>query len=211
MHTVRALLAAGLGGLLLAACTLAFLLSAAPAHARGSLEAEVLAEVNYARAHPQEYARKLERTASRGGVVGYSEIGNEDVDALAEAIDFLRRQRPLPPLKPSEGLSAAARAHAYTQGRTYEVGHVSPSGATLGQRLQAHGVWAGLAAEDISYGYEDPGEVVRQLIVDSGVPNRGHRDNIFGAHYQAAGVSCAPHRAWGSMCVIDFAGAFVKR
>jgi uncharacterized protein YkwD len=184
---------------------------AAPARAAEGLDARVLAEVNAAREHPQAYARKLERTAGRGGEVGYSEIGNEDVDALAEAIDFRRRQRPLPPLRPHEGLTAAARAHAYTQGRTFEVGHVSPSGATLSQRLQSHGVWAGLAAEDISYGYRDPAEVVRQLIVDSGVPGRGHRDNIFGAHYQAAGVACAPHREWGSMCVIDFAGAFVKR
>lgn len=204
MRLLRPVLVALAGALALAA-------AARPAQAAEGLEARVLAEVNYARQHPQEYARKLERTASRGGVVGYSEIGNEDVDALAEAIDFLRRQRPLPPLRPHEALSAAAKAHAYTQGRTYQVGHVSPSGATLGQRLQQHGVWAGLAAEDISYGYEDPAEVVRQLIIDSGVPNRGHRDNIFGAHYQAAGVACAPHRAWGAMCVIDFAGAFVKR
>jgi uncharacterized protein YkwD len=203
MRRVCAVLAAVLGGV--------FLLSSVPAQASGGLENRVLAEVNYARTHPREYARELRKQAYVGGVVGESEIGNEDVDALDEAITFLMRQAPLPPLKPSEALAAAARAHAYAQGRTYEVGHISPNGATLSQRLQAHGVWAGLAAENISYGYEDPREVVRQLIIDSRVPGRGHRQNIFGAHYQAAGVSCAPHREWGSMCVIDFAGAFVKR
>ncbi|MDB5475540.1 MAG: SCP-like extracellular [Phenylobacterium sp.] len=185
--------------------------AAKPAAAADGLEARVLAEVNYARGHPAEYARKLRKDAYVGGPIGYSEIGNEDVEALQDAIEFLMQQRPLPPLSPNQALAAAARAHASAQGRTYQVGHVSPGGQTLGQRLQAHGVWAGLAAEDISYGYRDPREVVRQLIIDSGVPNRGHRDNIFGAHYQAAGVSCAPHREWGSMCVIDFAGAFVKR
>lgn len=190
---------------------LSLMSSAQPAAASGGLEARVLAEVNYARTHPADYARELRKRAYVGGVVGSSEIGNEDVDALQDAIEFLMDQRPLPPLKPSEALAQAARAHASAQGRTYQVGHTSPGGQTLGQRLQAHGVWAGLAAEDISYGYRDPREVVRQLIIDSGVPNRGHRDNIFGAHYQAAGVSCAPHRQWGSMCVIDFAGAFVKR
>lgn len=185
--------------------------AAKPAAAAGGLESAVLAEVNFARTHPREYALKLRKDAYVGGVVGYSEIGNEDVDSLSEAIEFLMEQRPLPPLKPNEALAAAARSHARAQGRTGEVGHVSPSGATLSQRLQAHGVWAGLAAEDISYGYDDPREVVRQLIIDSRVPNRGHRQNIFGAHYQAAGVSCAPHREWGAMCVIDFAGAFVRR
>jgi uncharacterized protein YkwD len=203
MRRLCAVLAAGLGGV--------SLLCSVPAQASGGLESRVLAEVNYARTHPQAYARELRKEAYVGGVVGQSEIGNEDVDALAETIEFLMRQKPLPPLSPNEALAAAARAHARAQGRTYEVGHVSPNGATLSQRLQANGVWAGLAAENISYGYEDPREVVRQLIIDSRVPNRGHRQNIFGAHYQAAGVSCAPHRQWGAMCVIDFAGAFVKR
>jgi hypothetical protein len=207
MRRVCAVFAAGLGALSL----LSAARPAAAAPQAGGLEAQVLAEVNYARAHPAEYARKLRKDAYVGGPMGYSEIGNEDVDALQDAIEFLMQQRPLPPLSPNPALAAAARAHAAAQGRTGQVGHIGPGGQTLGQRLQAHGVWAGLAAEDISYGYRDPREVVRQLIVDSGVPNRGHRDNIFGAHYQAAGVSCAPHRAWGSMCVIDFAGAFVKR
>jgi uncharacterized protein YkwD len=190
----------------------AFALSpASPAAASGGLEAQVLAEMNFARTHPAEYARKLRKDAYVGGPVGYSEIGNEDVEALQEAIEFLMQQRPLPPLSPSEALAAAARAHAAAQGRTWQVGHVSPGGQTLSERLHSHGVWAGLAAENISYGYQDPREVVRQLIIDSGVPNRGHRDNIFGAHYQAAGVSCAPHQEWGAMCVIDFAGAFVQR
>lgn len=193
----------------LAAALAASLLSL-PAAAQ-TLDEAVLAEVNFARTHPAQYARELARTAMRGGVEGYSEIGNEDVDAMAEALAFLERQRPLPPLTASAGLAAAARAHASAQGRTWQVGHVSPDGATLAERLHAHGVWAGLAAEDISYGYRDPAEVVRQLIVDSGVPGRGHRQNIFGAHYQAAGVSCAPHREYGAMCVIDFAGALVKR
>ncbi|HSV02791.1 MAG TPA: CAP domain-containing protein [Phenylobacterium sp.] len=204
MRHLRALLAGICGGLFL--CSAPGL-----AAAQVGVEAAVLDELNFARTHPAQYARELRRSAARGGEVGYSEIGNEDLDALAEAIDFLSRQRPLPPLKPSEGLAAAARAHARMQGRTYLVGHVSPDGATLSERLHAHGVWAGLAAEDISYGYDDPREVVRQLIIDSGVPSRGHRQNIFGAHYQLAGVSCAAHRAWGAMCVIDFAGALAQR
>lgn len=190
---------------------LSLMSSAQPAAAAGRLDEAVLAEVNYARTHPADYARELRKRAYVGGVVGSSEIGNEDVEALQDAIEFLMEQRPLPPLRPNEALAEAARAHASAQGRTDQVGHTSPGGEGLSERLHRHGVWAGLAAEDISYGYRDPREVVRQLIIDSGVPNRGHRENIFGAHYQAAGVSCAPHRQWGAMCVIDFAGAFVKR
>jgi uncharacterized protein YkwD len=204
MRRLRALATAAGGVLLLAA-------PAARAAHPATLDAAVLAEVNFARMHPAQYARELEHAARRGGPQGYSEIGNEQGEAVSEAIGFLLRQRPLPALKASQNLTLAARAHAYAQAWTGEVGHVSPNGAGLSERLHAHGVWAGLAAEDISYGYHDPAEVVRQLIVDSRVPNRGHRQNIFGAHYQAAGVACAPHREYGAMCVIDFAGALVRR
>ena len=193
-----------------ALAALSILSASGPASA-ARLDAAVLAEVNFARTHPAEYARQLRKDAYVGGVVGSSEIGNEDADALSEAIDFLMSQPPLPPLSASEALAAAAHAHAAAQGRTGQVGHVSPGGAGLSERLHAHGVWAGLAAEDISYGYEDPREVVRQLIIDSGVPGRGHRQNIFVRAYQAAGVACAPHREYGAMCVIDFSGALVKR
>jgi hypothetical protein len=198
---------------LAATCGLLLLttLPAPPARARSDLDAAVLAEVNFARTRPAAYARALERAAARGGIEGYSEIGDEDAPAVEEALDFLERQRPLAPLKASPGLAAAARAHAAAQGRTRQLGHVSPGGATLSERLHAHGVWAGLAAEDISYGYEDPREVVRQLIVDSGVPGRGHRANIFDANYSEAGVGCGGHLRYGAMCVIDFAGAVVRR
>jgi uncharacterized protein YkwD len=134
----------------------------------------------------------------------------EDPRDVAEAINFLSRQQPLPPLSPNSQLSAAARSHTAQQGRTGQIGHVSPNGATLSQRLDANGVKPMSAAENISYGYDQPRAVVRQLIVDTGVPDRGHRRNIFG-HYEAAGVSCGGHAEYGAMCVIDFAGAFQPR
>jgi uncharacterized protein YkwD len=163
------------------------------------LDEAVLAEMNFARAKPAEYARELRREMSR----------SDDPAAVEEAIDFLERQAALPPLAGDRRVDAAAREHTVSQGPRGDVGH-GPAGG-LGRRLREQGVWAGLAAENISYGYDDPRDVVRQLIVDSGVPSRGHRHNIFGSNYRLAGVSCGPHRAYGHMCVIDFAGALAPR
>ncbi|HEY8571731.1 CAP domain-containing protein [Phenylobacterium sp.] len=171
---------------------------AQPATAAGALEAKVLDEVNFARTRPAEYAKVLRQRAP--------EMIGEDPRDVAEAIQFLSRQKPLPPLSPDSKLAQAARAHATAQGRAGEVGHTSPGGVTFGKRLQIHGIKVGMAAENISYGYDDPRAVVRQLIVDTGVPDRGHRRNIFTEGHEAAGVSCAPHKEWGSLCVIDFAG-----
>lgn len=175
---------------------------AVPAAAAG-LEAAVLDEVNFARTQPAEYAKVLRQRAP--------EMIGEDPRDVAEAVAFLAKQKPLSPLAPDSKLARAASAHAVAQGRAGEVGHSSPGGTTFSQRLHIHGIQAGAAAENISYGYDSPRAVVRQLIVDTGVPDRGHRRNLFGQAYEAAGVSCAPHREWGAMCVIDFAGQVQTR
>lgn len=176
-----------------------FLLAQAPVAQAAHLDDAVLDELNFARARPAEYARELRRDLDR----------SDDPAAVEEAIDFLDRQASLPPLEADRRVTAAARQHTASQGPRGEVGH-GPAGA-LGRRLREQGVWAGLSAENISYGYDDPRDVVRQLIIDSGVPGRGHRRNIFGSAYQLAGVACGPHRAYGYMCVIDFAGALPPR
>jgi uncharacterized protein YkwD len=179
------------------------------AHAE-SLGDGVLHELNLARTEPAAYARVLEKEAESARPAA-SSFAYEDRNALEEAIDFLQAQRPLPPLRPNSKLGAAALDHALAQGRTGGFGHVGVDGASLSDRLHRHGVWASVAAEDISYGYRTPRDVARQLIVDSGVPNRGHRNNIFEAAYQAAGVGCGRHARYGALCVIDFAGAPVRR
>ncbi len=187
----------------------ALLILAPQAASAADLELDVLAEMNWARAHPAEYARELADQARRFDPRDdVTSFGNEDPQAVQEAVAFLERQAPLPPLAGDARLAAAAAIHTHEQGPTGQVGH---GGIGLGQRLQREGLYAGMAAEDISYGYDSPREVVRQLIVDSGVANRGHRANIFGRAYSAAGVSCGGHSIYGSMCVIDFAGAIMAR
>jgi hypothetical protein len=182
--------------------------TAAPAFARG-LDDAVLDEINYVRQHPRQYARELQRVDAAWRPD--DRYGANDPQDVEEAVDFLMRQSPLPPLRRDERLSEAAFDHAPAQGPRGQLGHAGPRGETLGQRLQRRGMWAGISAENISYGYGDPEGVVRQLIIDRGVPNRGHRLNIFGHSYQAAGVGCARHAVYGAMCVIDFAGAIVQR
>jgi uncharacterized protein YkwD len=191
----RKALAPAIAGLL----SLALPLVAQSASLAARLDDAVLDELNFARARPAEYARELRRDLHR----------SDDPAAVEEAIRFLERQDALPPLEADRRIAAAARQHAQAQGARGDVGHGAAGG--LGQRLRGQGVWAGLSAENISYGFDDPRDIVRQLIVDSGVPGRGHRRNIFAAGYQLAGVACGPHRAYGAMCVIDFAGALPPR
>jgi uncharacterized protein YkwD len=177
--------------------------------ARDRMGDEVLAEINFARTQPQAYARWLDEEAGRSGSWGAQPWARQDPGAVDEAIDFLMRQKPLPPLAYDERLAAVARGYVRDQGRTREQGHVAPDGRGFSQRIRSAGVHAGIAAEGISYGQDSPPDVVRQLIVDSGVRSRGHRRDIFGSGYQAAGVSCGDHARYGVMCVIEYAGAIM--
>jgi uncharacterized protein YkwD len=184
------------------------LLSAPQANARQrSLDADVLRELNLARTHPQAYARTLQQAARQTRASG----AYDDPAAYEEAVDFLRRQRPLPPLGGDGALRGAALAHADYQGPRGGFGHGGPRGESLSQRLNRHGAFSMIMAEDISYGYASPREVVLQLIVDSGVPSRGHRANIFNPLFREAGVACGPHRRYGAMCVVDFTGRLMRR
>jgi uncharacterized protein YkwD len=178
----------------------AFLVAAAApvAVCASEFDDAVLAELNLARQNPAEYAHDLQIQR----VAAPQEAGDDaDPNALAEAVEFLERQAPLEPLRRDPRLDASAADHVTAQGASGQVGH-----GEFARRVHSHVMGASLAGEDIYYGIQGPREVVRRLIVDKGVPDRGHRVNIFGAAFQAGGVACGPHAFYGSMCVIDFAG-----
>jgi uncharacterized protein YkwD len=189
-----------LSGVALALC--------APAAFAGPMEDAILAEVNFARAYPQEYARRLMlqpitdwgRALQAGGQP-------DDPEALAEAIEALQRQVPLPPLQPDDRLAAAALEHVEVQGPAGHIGHSGPDGERFYERIRRHGAEPLIAAENIAYGPPTAADTVRELIIDSGVPSRGHRRNIFHDSFEVVGVSCGPHRDYSTMCVMDFGGS----
>jgi hypothetical protein len=188
----------------LTALALAFAIPAAAS--AGAADDAVLAEVNFARTHPQDYARRLmlQPVSDWERALG-PDARAADPGAFAEAIDFLMRQTPLPPLSRDETLDAAALEHVEVQGPAGEVGHNGQDGERFDARLRRHGLQARIAAENIAYGPSTPSDVVRELIIDSGVASRGHRRNIFHPELAAAGVACGPHRDYAAMCVMDFA------
>lgn len=190
------------------ALAIAALVTAAPGHALVSGD-DVVAEINRVRADPPAYARELRAYARlfRGRVVADGNPGGtltrEGVKAVDEAIRVLERQPPLPPLQPSRLLAAAAQDHADDQGPRGLLGHQSASGATPSQRVVARG-GGPYISETISYGSTSATAVVRQLLVDDGVADRGHRKALLAPDLRYAGAGCGPHAGFVMMCVVDF-------
>ena len=177
-----------------------------------SLDDAVAAEVNFARTMPRTYAETLKpyRALFRGKLVkspshAHPVRTDEGVAAVDEAIAFLQRQPPVRPLSPNAVLARSAADHVKDQGPTGRIGHTGSDGSILPDRIERYGAWVGVIAEDIGYGYANGPEVVRQLIVDDGVADRGHRVNIFNPRLRLIGVACGPHALYETMCVLDFA------
>lgn len=181
-----------------------------------ALEAEILRETNLFRRDPRGYAKKLLalRPSYQGRriVRGPTEpviLTIEGVAALDEAIEVLRSApRRLPRLARSQGLERAARAHADDLARSGLLGHSGSDGSSPAARVSRIGSWDGLVAENISFGPTDAEEIVIGLIVDDGVPDRGHRDVLLTHELFFAGVACGPHPTYKITCVMDYATTF---
>ena len=132
----------------------------------------------------------------------------EGVAAVDEALAAARRVRPRPGLRLSPGLSRAARDHAREIGRAGTLDHNGRDGSEPHQRMARHGRVGGLSGENIGTGWGDAEAMVLALFVDDGVRSRGHRVNLLEPEYRAVGVGCAPHRQYGTVCVMDLAGEF---
>jgi uncharacterized protein YkwD len=210
--------AAILRHLLLAVCLTALLLLACalPALPAPELERAVLQEMNAARTDPRAFAAHLLRYRDlfegkryRPEDANHFVVTQEGPAAVDEAIAFLHRQRPLPPLTWTAGLARSAAELVSAQGQSGEIGHGRGKlamEARIGRQLE----WTGSIGENIAYGPGNGRDVVLQLIVDDGVPGRGHRVNIFSPDFRLSGVACGPHPSLRIVCVIDFAGGTLE-
>jgi uncharacterized protein YkwD len=87
---------------------------------------------------------------------------------------------PAPPLAFNTDMIAAARLHSQDMNNNAYFSHISPSGSDPGQRLTAAGVAWTTWGESIAAGggYAQPSQALAGLIVDAGVADLGHRNQL---------------------------------
>lgn len=179
-----------------------------------ALEAAVLAELNRLRADPAGYAATLSefRSMYRGEVVtvpgSMAVRTSEGVAAVDDAIAVAQSTTPVGVLSRSDGLTRAARAHAYQLGQQNKLGRNEGDSITLHRRMDAYGRVDGMFAENIGAVYRDARLMLLELFVDDGVETRVHRYNMLGPMFHVVGVGCSPHPAYDVVCVMNFAEGY---
>lgn len=186
-----------------------FAASALHAQTPQALEDAVLERINFARTNPKAYAEQLRvyRSYFDGEIVympgDYNGLlTHEGVAAVDETIAFLESHAPMLPLSRANVLALTAVDFSREQGELGARGHRGSDGSGPGDRVKRHGgdIFVG---EAIAYGFDDAEQVVRQMIVDDGVPDRGHRKLLFDPKLRYAGVGCGPHSKMEHICVVD--------
>jgi uncharacterized protein YkwD len=181
------------------------------------LENAVVYEINMARTAPKDYAsllkqcrkyydRKILRLPGKTPI-----LTKEGVRAVDEVIRFLRSLQPLPSLIPSKGMSSGAKDHMKDQKSSGTSQHKGSDGSQPSDRVNRYGTWEKSIGENISYESNQARDIVMGLIIDDGVPSRGHRKNIFNPDFRVIGVACSPHPTYRTVCVITFAGRYKEK
>lgn len=171
------------------------------------IHGQLLSELNLARTHPDAYADFIaEKFASLSERNIYLEDGarvvmQEGRPAINEAIDFLRHAEPVPPLRLSPCLVLAAQDHVRSQGPTGTIGHNGTDGSDPSMRAEKYLAGKAYCGENISYGKGSARDITIQLLVDDGIPARGHRRNVFNPQYRTVGFGVGQHARYKAMAV----------
>lgn len=176
--------------------------NSAPAEPEQVSATAVIRELNVARENPKIYAT----FAAESRPLHMIEGGR----AVDEAVHFLTKARPLPPLTLSTGMCRAAADHCAEQVGG-QLGHDGTDRSRPGDRISRYGNWSTTWGENISYSQKTARGVVLALIIDDGVRSRGHRKNIFNPKFNYAGAAFGPHARYHTVCTIDFAGGYTER
>jgi uncharacterized protein YkwD len=180
-------------------------------------EKQILDEINFARAKPNEYLRLLLdfRGNYKGKEIHFPDgrilVTNEGVQALDDAIKFLRDIKPSPPLEAREGMIRAARVHVDDLLTNNRSGHQGSDGSKPRDRFSRYGTWNNTVGENIVYDSRTSRSDVILMLIDDGTANRGHRKNLFKDDFGVIGIATGKRSDASAISVITFAGGFNEK
>ena len=183
------------------------------------LEKDIILEMNKVRTNPKKYAElyiqpRLKYYNGRSySVPGQITIlTQEGVAAVNDCIASLGRASAAGILIPEKGLSLAAKDHVADQSRTGQTGHNGSDGSTPEIRMKRYGYFGSswTLGENIAYGSGTGRDIIIDLLIDDGVPGRGHRANIMNNAFTQTGAGFGTHSQYRTICTIDYANGYIS-
>lgn len=124
---------------------------------------------------------------------------------INETISYLSNQQPcLATYSLDRTLTMIAQQWVDSQGPIGGMGHGNFSG-----RVQPYGEYRSIA-ENIAYGLVLPRDIIVAWVVDAGIPDRGHRLNLFKCTNNQLGIATGKHERYRNMVSIIYANGFTS-
>ena len=175
------------------------------------IKKEVITESNRIRTNPKAYIPILEGYLKNfdGNLLTLPDKHEileteEGPRAYKEAIEFLKNQKPINVIEYDEEASKVALEYSKFLSNSKE-GQVEDENQ-IEQRVEKYLDYDYSISENIDFGGSTGVEVIVNLLVDDGVKNRTHRENLFSDKYEYYGVGVFEHPDYDFCTVIDYFG-----
>ena len=163
-------------------------------------------EINFLRTNPHRYANKLQNYTKYfsgkilrlpGSKSGIKTI--EGADAYNEAVDYLNKQSRIEAWEASKGLCKIA-SDLLKEVQTHEPDELN--NINVEDIISKYGTFNGNFSRSIDFGGETPEQVLINLLVCDGDPNRGQRDSLLSTDLKVVGVANGKHDIYRRCTVI---------
>lgn len=159
-----------------------------------SEEKEVIYLCNLARLNPKLFAE----TYVQQYIDSLDIPKGVDVNSLFAR---LKKVKKMEILTAKKDLFEAAQSHAVDSGKKGIVGHQNVT-----TRFKKYAPGYDGSAENCDYGNDEAIDIVMSLMIDEGVSDHGHRENILDKNMKCIGVAIREHKKYDYNCVMDFGG-----
>lgn len=180
---------------------------------------DILKAINSVRKAPAKWADKIDKeyikNMDKDKVTHkkWKRKFKEGLPAMQEAVKYLKNAKPKGELSLSYGMSYAAFKHSVYLLSKKTLTHNGKGGSSMSNRLEEYGDWQTTIGENIiktTKNTRTAEHVIMEFILDDGVKNRGHRENLFKASFKKLGVGIANSGAKDAEDIItlEFSGGF---
>lgn len=180
------------------------------------LSNDIFKEQNKVRTNPKSYIVKLEKLLKyfkKNNLYIPGEIPietYEGIQGINEAIEFLKNQNPIKPLKYSLELCKSCKDHAKDIGIKGLSSHEGSDGKGVNERIEKYSDWDGAIAENLSFCMKFAENIIMDIIINDGSKEKAQRENLFNPNFSYGGIGCDSHKTFKICVVFNYAKELYK-